>query len=90
MPAAKGLQKLAYRLKSGEKLTVYSGSAAKIAFEEILDHNSDLYHRAKLGLVLEAMYSQGLKDGRREIIEKMEKIKTGVKYLPPGKPKKKS
>jgi uncharacterized protein (DUF2164 family) len=38
--------------------------------------------------VIEAFYEQGKKDGRREMIEKMDALKTGVKYLPPGQPKK--
>jgi hypothetical protein len=48
-----------------------------------------LYHGVRLREVMEAIYEQGLKDGRKEIIEKVEGIKIGVNYLPPGRPRKK-
>ena len=49
----------------------------------------DLYQGVKLGQVLNAVYEQGMKDGRREIIDEMERIKKSVNYLPPGRPRKK-
>jgi hypothetical protein len=49
----------------------------------------NLYHGVRLAEVVEAVYEQGQKDGRKEIIEKMAGIKTGVNYLPPGRPRKK-
>jgi hypothetical protein len=49
----------------------------------------DLYHGVRLGEVLEAVYEQGMKNGRAEIIEQMDAIKGKANYLPPGRPKKK-
>jgi len=46
-------------------------------------------HGVKFMQVIEAFYEQGKKDGRREMIERMDSLKSGVKYLPPGQPRKK-
>jgi hypothetical protein len=49
----------------------------------------NLYKGVKLGQVMAAVYEQGLKDGRREVIEQFEaKIIDKTNYLPPGRPKK--
>ena len=80
-------QKTDIELPSGG-ITLYVGSKVRSALDEITK-SMDLYHGVRLTEVLEAVYSQGQKDGRKEIIEKVEGIKTGVNYLPPGRPKKK-
>ncbi len=69
-------------------VTLYVGSKVRSALEE-LTQDMNLYHGVRLREVMEAVYEQGLKDGRREIIEKVEGIKIGVNYLPPGRPKRK-
>ncbi len=79
-------QKTTVKLPSND-LTLYVGSKVRSALQEVTT-DMDLYHGVRLGEVLEAVYEQGLKDGRREIIEKVEGIKSGVNYLPPGRPKK--
>jgi hypothetical protein len=87
MPAQKGLQKLAVNA-DGEKITVYTGARVKAAFKEVYDKCDDLYHGVRLMQVIQAFYEQGKKDGRREMIEKMDALKIGVRYLPPGPRKK--
>ena len=72
---------------SSRGVTLYVGSKVRSALEE-LTTDVTLYHGVRLREVMEAMYEQGLKDGRKEIIEKLEGIKTGVNYLPPGRPRK--
>lgn len=69
-------------------ITLYAGSKVRSALEEVVA-DMTLYKGVRLAEVMGAIYQQGLKDGRREIIEKIEGIKTGVNYLPPGRPKKK-
>jgi len=88
MPAQKGLQKVDVMMSSG-KVTVYTGAKIKAAFKDVYDQCGDLYHGVKFMQVIEAFYEQGKNNGRREIIEKMDAVKVGVKYLPPGPRKKK-
>ena len=88
MPVQKGLQKVSVNIQGRGKVTVYTGAKVQAAFKDVYDKCSDLYHGVKLMQVIEAFYEQGKKDGRREMIEKMDALKSGVKYLPPGQPKK--
>lgn len=55
---------------------------------EEITKDMTLYHGVRLTEVLAAVYQQGQKDGRKEMIEKMDSLKTEVNYLPPGRPKK--
>lgn len=74
---------------SDRVLPLYVGARIHDALEEVaLD--MPLYKSVRLSQVLEAAYEQGMKDGRREIIEKMDGIKQATNYLPPGRPKKKT
>ena len=71
-----------------EQLALYAGSKVRMALTEVT-MEMDLYQGVRLGQVLEAVYEQGIKDGRREIIEKFEHdIKRKANYLPPGRPRK--
>ncbi|MBB6142633.1 chorismate synthase [Silvibacterium bohemicum] len=70
------------------ELALYVGAKIHAALAEIT-MDMDLYKGVRLGQVLEAVYEQGMKDGRREIIESLEVIKSKANYLPPGRPKKK-
>ncbi len=71
-----------------ETLALYAGKKVRDAIQEVTT-GMNLYKGVRLGQVMEAVYEQGLKDGRREIIEQFEgKIKDKVNYLPPGRPKK--
>lgn len=74
-------------LASGD-ITLYAGPKVRTALDEVTK-DMTLYHGVRLSEVMEAVYEQGQKDGRKEIIEKIEGIKTGVNYLPPGRAKKK-
>jgi hypothetical protein len=87
MPKKPRYQKVDVDLPSGE-ITLYVGSKVRCALEEVMK-DMDVYHGVRLTEVMEAVYEQGQKDGRREIIEKVEGIKKGVNYLPPGRPRKK-
>ena len=89
MAGKKGFQKIPIGLHDGEQITVYAGAKVANALDEVVRKLDDLYHGVRLGEVIAAFYHQGQKDGRREMIEKMDGLKAGVKYLPPGQPKKK-
>jgi glutamate mutase epsilon subunit len=71
-----------------QELALYAGSKLRAALTEVtLD--MDLFKGVKLGQVLEAVYEQGKKDGRKDIIEQFDHdIKGKANYLPPGRPKK--
>jgi hypothetical protein len=80
-------QKFEVELPSGQ-LSLYAGTKIRSALLEVT-MNMDLYHGVRLGEVLQAVHEQGMKDGRREVIEQMETIRDKTNYLPPGRPKKK-
>jgi hypothetical protein len=86
MPAQKGLRKLAVNV-DGRIISVYTGARVVAAFKAVHEKCSDPY---RLMQVIEAFYEQGKKDGRKEMIEKMDELKFGVKYLSPGPRKKKA
>jgi len=48
-----------------------------------------LYHGVRLAEVIAAVYEQGKKDGRHDVIQKFDGIKDQLVYRPPGQPKKK-
>lgn len=77
--------KVSVELSSGP-LTLYAGSKVTSALKEIIK-DMTLYHGVRLAQVMEAVYEQGLKDGRKEIIEAQDKIKQHANYLPPGRPR---
>jgi len=84
-------KKFAVNLPGHETLTLYAGKKILTALEEVT-MDMDLYKGVRLSQVMKAVYEQGLKDGRREIIEqldeKFEATKSETNYLPPGRPKK--
>ena len=79
-------KKFAVELPTGP-LTLYAGKKVLNALEEVTI-NMTLYQGVRLGEVMKAVYQQGLKDGRREIIEQFDIIKKNAKYLPPGRRRK--
>jgi hypothetical protein len=81
-------KKTSLRLSSGEIVHIYASPKIGSALKELTD-DMNLYEGVRLFEVISAAYEQGLKNGRREVIEKLEKIKLQTKYLPPGQPKKK-
>lgn len=72
-------------------LTLYAGQKVLSALAEVTTHMT-LYKGVRLAQVMKAVYEQGLKDGRKEVIEQIEqfeeKVKKETNYLPPGRPKK--
>lgn len=80
-------KKFAVDLPGHKTLTLYAGKKILSAFEEVIE-DMTLYKGVRLEQVMKAVYEQGLKDGRREIIEQFDEIKDETKYLPPGRPKK--
>ena len=67
-------------------LTLYGGTAVLSALDEVT-MDMTIYKGVRLSQVLKAVYEQGRKDGRREIIDSFEKVRKSVNYLPPGRPK---
>jgi hypothetical protein len=80
--------KIDVELPKAGKLTLYAGSKVSSALHEVTTE-LDLYQGVRLSEVMEAIYEQGLKNGRREVIEQFDhQIMKKVNYLPPGRPKK--
>ena len=69
-------------------LWLYASPAVLKALREVTT-DLTLYGGVRLAQVMKAVYEQGLKDGRREVVEKFDAIKKGLRYLPPGRPKRK-
>ena len=84
-------KKFKVNLPGHETLTLYAGARILSAFEEVIE-DMTLYKGVRLEQVMKAVYEQGLKDGRREVIEQMDAkfkaTKNEINYLPPGRPKK--
>jgi hypothetical protein len=80
-----------FELSQGGKknLTLYASPKILAALNELLDEMT-LYKGVRFGEVVKAVYRQGLKDGRREVIEKWEGMKKQIKYRLPGRPSTKS
>ena len=68
-------------------LRLYASPSVLSALNEVTT-DMTLYKGVRLAQVLKAVYEQGRKDGRREVIEQFDKIKSTVNYLPPGRPPK--
>lgn len=79
-------KKLEIGLSSGP-LTLYAGKKVLNALAEVTT-GMTLYRGVRLAEVMQAVYEQGLKDGRKEMIEEFEEIKNKTNYLPPGRPRK--
>lgn len=75
---------------STKPLILYAGQKVAAALHEVNILDKTIYEGVRLGQVMEAVYEQGLKDGRREVIEKIDAIKGQTNYLPPGRPKRSS
>ena len=86
---AKSRYKKTNVLLSDRKLALYVGAKIHEALAEVT-MDMDLYKGVRLGRVLEAVYEQGMKDGRREVVEQFDAIKKTINYMPPGRPRKKS
>ena len=69
-------------------LRLYASPKILSALKEVTT-DFDIYKGVRLAEVLNAVYQQGLKDGRRDVVDQFESVKKSIKYLPPGRPKKK-
>ena len=76
---------------SKTSVTVYAGPKVLDALEEVTAEMT-LYHGVRLAQVMEALYLQGQKDGRREVFEEFDKLKARpeLKHGNPGRPTKKN
>ena len=89
----RGYRTIKLELKEGETLSVYTGARIADAMKEIIAKAS-LYEGVRLTQVMEAMYNQGKKDGRREAFEQLDRgladAKRQLPFRRPGRPKKRS
>ena len=69
-------------------VAVYSGTRVRQAFAEVTQ-DMNLYKSAKLGLLFQAIYQQGKKDGAREVNDLFERMMKTIPHKNPGQPKKK-
>lgn len=69
-------------------LTLYTGDKVRAALREILPPDTDIYLLTRFQIVMKAVYQQGLKDGRGEVIDQLDSLKNKTNYLSPGRPKK--
>jgi hypothetical protein len=69
---------------------IYANAKVANALEELTDDLS-LYHGVRFTEVLEAVYQQGLRDGRREVFNELDVLKKRpeLKHVNPGRPKQK-
>jgi len=76
-------------MKNGE-ICVYASPRVSYALQEILE-DMTIYKGVRLTQVLEAVYKQGLKNGRAEAVEvfevKSHEARKSLDYRKPGRPK---
>ena len=85
---AKSTPRSAIIQMSGESVTIYArGSKAAAALEELMADTS-LYHGVKMFQVIEAVYEQGIRDGRRQVVEAFGEVaeSKALAYRNPGRP----
>lgn len=71
-----------------QSLTLYAGQKVRDALRDISDSRIDVYLFTRFQIVMRAVYEQGLKDGRGEVIDELDSLKNKTNYLSPGRPKK--
>jgi hypothetical protein len=86
----RGPRAIAVPLSDGT-VTVYAGVRVGNALEELTE-DMTLYHGVRLAQVIEAVYAQGIRDGRRQVVEAIGKVteSTELPYRNPGRPTKKA
>ena len=70
------------------RVAIYAGKAVLEALQ-IVSMDMDLYKGVRLSQLLTALYTQGLKDGRRHAVETFHAASETLSYRNPGQPKKK-
>lgn len=68
-------------------IAVYAGKRVSEALNE-LTSNMTIYHGVKLSQILDAVYTQGKKDGARAVSESFQKMMKEIPHRNPGHPKK--
>lgn len=88
--AQRGPRAIAVPLSNGT-VTVYAGVKVGNALEE-LTADMTLYHGVRLAQVVEAVYAQGIRDGRRQVVEAIGAVTESkdLSYRNPGRPAKKA
>ena len=78
-------------LPNSGKIALYASPKHSVAIENIKEMAA--FEGIKMLDLMDAFYQQGLKHGRKEVIEQFEQsqleIISTLNYLPPGQPKKK-
>ncbi len=89
-PIRRGPRAIPVPLPAGT-VTVYAGARIADALEEITK-DMTLYHGVKLAQVVEAVYQQGVRDGRRDVVDAFTELTESkeLKHRNPGRPTKKS
>jgi hypothetical protein len=69
-------------------IKIYANARVADALEQ-LTAEMTLYHGVKLGQVIDAVYQQGVRDGRREVFERLERLESdpGLRHRNPGRPR---
>jgi sulfate adenylyltransferase subunit 1 (EFTu-like GTPase family) len=86
VPARRGYRTIRVELKKQVIVPVRASPKVADALQE-LSADMDLYQGIKLRQILEAVYEQGRKDGRREVFEVVDEAKKGLPHRPPGRPR---
>lgn len=68
-------------------LSLYASPRVLTALDEVTTELT-LYKGVRLAEVLSAVYEQGLKDGRKDVVDQFQSLTKTMKYLPPGRPSK--
>lgn len=68
-------------------VTIYANARVADALEELTE-DTTLYHGVRFAQVIEAVYQQGIRDGRREVFERLEELEglPELKHRNPGRP----
>jgi sulfate adenylyltransferase subunit 1 (EFTu-like GTPase family) len=85
--ARRGYRTIQVELKK-EVVPVRASAKVADALQD-LSADMDLYQGTKLSQVLEAVYEQGRKAGRREVFERVDDVKKELPHRQPGRPRKK-
>ena len=88
--AKRGPRAIPVELPALGGVTVYAGIRVADALAELMS-DMTLYKGAKFSQVVQAVYEQGLRDGRRQVFDELDKVKQRpeLKHRNPGRPVKK-
>jgi hypothetical protein len=88
---ARGYRTIKVSLSKGATVNVYTSPKLADALQNIAG-DLDMYHGVKLFQILEAVYNQGMKDGRDEVFQGLKKevaqLEKALPHKRPGRPRK--